>query len=256
MALTRIENNQISNAVSGNTEVGINGNLKLQEYTVTGSRLANDLSYGSNFSASGNITGGNLFTGGQVSATGNIITTGYFLGNIACATGYNSNTIYNGTSNVLIATANGNITMSVDGTPNVVVVTSTTLQTNNFSTSANAIIGGDLIVNGNLTYVNVTDLNVEDPIIGLGRGPNNTPLTTDDGKDRGEQLWYYSGSEKSAFTGYDSSAGKILLATDVTITNEIVSVNNLGNLVIGNLEGTSSCDWQRHSRQCADQWYC
>ena len=42
MALTRIENNQISNAVSGNTEVGINGNLKLQEYTVTGSRLAND----------------------------------------------------------------------------------------------------------------------------------------------------------------------------------------------------------------------
>ena len=239
MALTRIENNQISNAVSGNTEVGINGNLKLQQFTVTGSRLANDLSYGSNFTANGNITGGNIFTGGVVSATGNVIGN-YFLGNIACATGYNSNTIYNGTSNVLIATANGNITMSVDGTPNVVVVTSTTFQTNNISTSGNAIIGGDLVVNGNLTYVNVTDLNVEDPIIGLGRGPNNAPLTTDDGKDRGEQLWYYAGSEKSAFTGYDNSAGKILLATDVTITNEIVTVNNLGNLVIGNLEGQSS----------------
>lgn len=239
MALTRIENNQISNAVSGNTELGINGNLKLQQYSVTGSRLANDLSYGSNFSATGNVTAGNVFTAGVVSATGNVIGN-YFLGNIACATGYNSNTIYNGTSNVLIATANGNITMSVDGTPNVVVVTSTTLQTNNISTSGNAIVGGDLVVNGNLVYVNVSDLNVEDPIIGLGRGPNNAPLTTDDGKDRGEQLWYYAGSEKSAFTGYDNSAGKILLATDVTITNEIVSVNNYGNLVIGNLEAASA----------------
>jgi hypothetical protein len=31
MALTRIENNQISNAISGNTELGINGNLKIQQ---------------------------------------------------------------------------------------------------------------------------------------------------------------------------------------------------------------------------------
>jgi hypothetical protein len=239
MALTRIENNQISNAVSGNTEVGINGNLKLQEYTVTGSRLANSIVYGSDFTANGNITGGNIFTGGVVSATGNI-TGNYILGNITFANGFNSNTIFNGTSNVLIGAANGNITMSVNGTSNVVVVTSDTVQTNNISTTGNAIVGGDLVVNGNLVYVNVTDLNVEDPIIGLGRGANNAPLTTDDGKDRGEQLWYYAGSEKSAFTGYDNSAGKILLATDVTITNEIVTVNNLGNLVIGNLEGASS----------------
>jgi hypothetical protein len=239
MALTRIENNQISNAVAGNTEVGINGNLKLQEYTVTGSRLANSIVYGSDFTANGNITGGNIFTGGLVSATGNI-TGNYILGNITFANGFNSNTIFNGTSNVLIGAANGNITMSVNGTSNVVVVTSDTVQTNNISTTGNAIVGGDLVVNGNLVYVNVTDLNVEDPIIGLGRGANNAPLTTDDGKDRGEQLWYYAGSEKSAFTGYDNSAGKILLATDVTITNEIVTVNNLGNLVIGNLEGASS----------------
>jgi hypothetical protein len=261
MALTRIENNQISNAVSGNAELGINGNLKLQEYTVTGSRLANDLSYGSNFSASGNVTAGNIFTGGQVSATGNV-TGNYILGNIACATGYTSNTIYNGNSNVLIATADGNITMSVAGTPNVAVVTATGLEvtgtasasgnitganlntagqvtSGTLQTTGNAIIGGDLVVNGNLTYVNVTDLNVEDPIIGLGRGPNNTPLVSNDGKDRGEQLWYYNANEKSAFTGYQNLSGKILLATDVSIANEIVTVNSLGNVVAGNLEGTT-----------------
>jgi hypothetical protein len=62
------------------------------------------------------------------------------------------------------------------------------------------------VVNGNYNLCQrITDLNVEDPIIGLGRGPNNAPLTTNDGKDRGEQLWYYSGSEKSAFTGFDNS---------------------------------------------------
>jgi filamentous hemagglutinin len=272
MALTRIENNQISNAIAGNSEVGINGNAKIQQYTITGFQLANSLVYGSDFTANGNITGGNLFTGGTISSTstitggniatagyvsatsnitgGNIFTAGqvsatgnvtgnYFLGNIACATGYNSNTIYNGTSNVLIATANGNITMGVDGVPNVVIVTSTGIQTNNFSTSGNAIIGGDLIVNGNTTYINITDLNVEDPIIGLGRGPNNTPLTTNDGKDRGEQLWYYAGSEKSAFTGFDNSAGKIIMATDVTIANEIVTVVNYGGFVAGDIESTT-----------------
>jgi fibronectin-binding autotransporter adhesin len=272
MALTRIENNQITNAVSGNTQVGINGNAKIQQFTITGAQLANSIVYGSDFTANGNITGGNLFTGGTISSTstitggniatagyvsatsnitgGNIFTAGqvsatgnvtgaYFLGNIACATGYNSNTIYNGTSNVLIATANGNITMGVDGVPNVVIVTSTGIQTNNFSTSGNAIIGGDLIVNGNTTYINITDLNVEDPIIGLGRGPNNTPLTTNDGKDRGEQLWYYAGSEKSAFTGFDNSAGKIIMATDVTIANEIVTVVNYGGFVAGDIESTT-----------------
>jgi hypothetical protein len=112
--------------------------------------------------------------------------------------------------------------------------------TNELSVTGNAIIGGDLVVNGNLTYVNVTDLNVEDPIIGLGRGANNTPLTINDGKDRGEQLWYYSGSEKSAFIGYDDSTGNLLAAVDVTIANEIVTVNQFGTWQIGNLYGESA----------------
>ena len=126
MALTRIENNQISNAIAGNSEVGINGNAKIQQFTVTGAQLANSIVYGSNFTANGNITGGNLFTGGTISSTstitggniatagyvsatsnitgGNIFTAGevsatgnvtgnYILGNITFANGFNSNTI-------------------------------------------------------------------------------------------------------------------------------------------------------------------
>jgi hypothetical protein len=108
------------------------------------------------------------------------------------------------------------------------------------TTSGNAIIGGDLVVNGNTTSINITDLNVEDPIIGLGRGANNAPLTADDGKDRGEQLWYYdAGAERSAFLGWDDSAGKLIAAANVSITNEIVTVNSYGTFVAGAIEGTT-----------------
>jgi hypothetical protein len=94
-------------------------------------------------------------------------------------------------------------------------------------------------VSGNVISVNVTDLNVVDPIIGLGRGANNTPLTTNDGKDRGEQLWYYTTSEQSAFIGYDNSAGKLIAATNVSVSSEVVTVNSYGNLVIGGLESAT-----------------
>ena len=63
-------------------------------------------------SATANITGGNIFTSGIVSSTGNI-TGNYYIGNGSQLTGITN--INNGTSNIIIATANGAITGSVDG---------------------------------------------------------------------------------------------------------------------------------------------
>ena len=82
-------------------------------------------------------------------------------------------------------------------------------------------------------------MNVQDPIIGLGRGENNAPLTSNDGKDRGEQLYYYDTSEKSAFIGYLSGSGKLVAATATTITNEVVVINTYGSFVVGQLEGAT-----------------
>jgi len=110
----------------------------------------------------------------------------------------------------------------------------------NIDVDGDAIINGNLTVNGDLVYNNVTSLNIEDPIISMGRGANNTPLVANDGKDRGEQLWYYSGAEKSAFIGYDNSTGNLLAAVDVSIANEIVTVNQYGTWQIGNLYGESA----------------
>jgi filamentous hemagglutinin len=150
-----------------------------------------------------------------------------------------TNTISNGNSSVSIGTLGGNANVSINGVANVAVFTTTGLTANNIATDGNLLVGNNLVVNGNLTYVNVTDLNIEDPIIGLGRGPNNAPLTSNDGKDRGEQLWYYTTSEQSAFIGYDNSAGKLIAASNVSISNEIVTVNSYGTLVVGTLEGTT-----------------
>jgi len=66
--------------------------------------------------SSGNIAGGNITTTGLVSATGNV-TGNYFIGNGSQLTGISSgiqSSIVNGTSNVAIATANGNATITAN----------------------------------------------------------------------------------------------------------------------------------------------
>ena len=98
------------------------------------------------------------------------------------------------------------------------------------------IEGGNLIVNGNLSYINVQSFNVQDPLIQLGTSANGGPLTGNDGKDRGTALNYFVTAPYIAFMGYKNNSGKMLLATNVSIASDIVTVNNYGNTVLGNLE--------------------
>ncbi len=70
---------------------------------------------GSTVTAVANVTGGNILTTGIVTAAGNV-TGNYFIGNGSQLTGLSTSSISNGTSNVLIATANGNVTVTASGT--------------------------------------------------------------------------------------------------------------------------------------------
>lgn len=99
--------------------------------TATGNVAGGNLTTAGVVSATGNVSGGNLTTGGAIEATGNIDSTGgifngdgFGLSNIPAAnvTGLSLSGIANGTSNVDIATADGNISMAVNGTGDVVVV--------------------------------------------------------------------------------------------------------------------------------------
>ncbi len=74
------------------------------------------VSYATVEPASGNIAGGNILTSGLISAAGNI-SGNYFVGNGSQLTGINSgvqSSIANGTSNIDIATANGNATITAN----------------------------------------------------------------------------------------------------------------------------------------------
>jgi hypothetical protein len=56
MAVTRINNNQITDAQTGNIYVGINAGTKLQNYSITSTKISNNLVYGSDLTVTGNLT--------------------------------------------------------------------------------------------------------------------------------------------------------------------------------------------------------
>ena len=172
-----------------------------------------------------------------------------------------SNTlVVNGTSNVN-GTFNvaGNITANNVGagnllTANFVAGTLTTAAQPNITsvgtlstltTSGNAVIGGNLTVNGNITYINVETFDVEDPIISVGGGPNGAPLTTNDGKDRGMLMHYYTVSGAvDAFMGWDNSNSEFAFGSNVTTVNDIETFNTFGNVrastFLGNVVGATA----------------
>jgi hypothetical protein len=109
----------------------------------------------------------------------------------------------------------------------------------------NATISGNLTVSGNTTYINVTNLDIKDPLISLGGSGDGANATTYDGKDRGMILrnalpnndpinealiWKTGSNEFQAISQID------------TIINEVVTASAYANFraanFIGNLSGT------------------
>ena len=112
-----------SNANVANYLPTFSGNLTAGNVSVSGNITSGNISAGS-YSASGNITGGNILTVGNVSATGNV-TGNYFIGNGSQLTGLATGIpaqIANGTSNINIASANGNIEFAVGSSPDTMIV--------------------------------------------------------------------------------------------------------------------------------------
>ena len=106
-------------------------------------------------------------------------------------------------------------------------------------------IAGNLTVTGTTTSVNTTVTQLTDPVFELGGGANGAVLTSDDGMDRGLVLHRYEGaSVVDSFMGWDNSASEFVLAKNVTIADNVVTVPgttaaeitaNLGDLRIGNI---------------------
>jgi hypothetical protein len=201
--------------ITAGTTIVATGNITGGNVTTAGITSTGSLTASTTINATGNITGGNVSAGsGIISTTGNING-----GNLNATTGVTATTV----------TATGNISggnISSAGALNVATL----------ETTGNALIGGNLIVQGNITYINIDDLRVEDPIIILGTGPNGAPLSSDDGLDRGVFMEYYKSGLGNAFMGWDNSTGNMVIASSVNFTaNDVVGVNSYGTLEAGNL---------------------
>jgi hypothetical protein len=104
---------------------------------------------------------------------------------------------------------------------------------------ANSVtISGDLYVLGTTTEVNTSTLKVEDTLVDLGlvnSGGVLVPPSSDLNLDIGILLNWYSGSSKKASVFWDDSAQRVGIASDVTESTGVLSVNNWAAIEIGSL---------------------
>lgn len=238
------------------------GNINVANLTTSGLISATGNVNGNNFagntlSVAGNVNGSNITTNG-LTTTANLSITGFINGNLIPGSNntsnlgtagqtwgnvYVGNTVYIG--NASLTESNGNIVISnIDLQGNTVV--STLSVTGNTFNQGDVLVSGNLTVNGNTNYINVTNLAIKDPLISLGGNANGANIGSYDGKDRGLILHNYysngSGPYNQAFIWKTANLEFQAIANVVDFTNEVVSSNGLanvrGNTFIGNLQGT------------------
>ena len=140
--------------------------------------------------------------------------------------------------NSLLATSSGTAALVVTGGEyiggNLIVASTATSYTNTNSNSiytqggagiardlivgGNAVISGSLSVLGTQTIVNSTSTAIQDPVIDLGTGPNNSPLVVNDGYNKGLVIHYYDVADNHMFLGRavsGSSAGHLVLRNNI-----------------------------------------
>jgi hypothetical protein len=219
--------------VDGNVNISAAGNANVFVITGAGANLLGNLTTGN--ADLGNLVTVNYITGTlTTNAQPNITSVGTLVnlsvtGNITASNVYaNSGTIG---ASLLIGTLTTNAQPNITsvGTLTSLAVTGNA-NVGNLNVANNTIIAGNLSVLGNATYVNIESLVVEDPIISLGGGPNGDPLTTNDGKDRGTALQYYTSAPVTAFMGWDNSNSEFGFGSNVTISSEVVTFTNYGNV--------------------------
>lgn len=162
--------------------------------------------------ANANVTG-NINTG-NANVTGNIITGNANLGNAA-------------TANFFVG--NGSLLTGLPaGYTDSNVAAYLPTYTGNL-TAGNTVITGNLTVSGTTITANVTSIIVKDPIIEQGGDPAGA-LSTNDGKDRGQILHYYTTAPVDAFMGWDNSNGEFAFASNATLSAEVATFNSFGNV--------------------------
>jgi hypothetical protein len=174
----------------------------------------------------------------------------------------NQDTSGNAASATVLETARSIAGQSFDGSASITIAatdlsdtdqslaTSDNVQFAQVTTTGNAIIGGNLTVNGTTTTVNSSNMTVDDQLIELGNGRSGSASG-----DAG--IVIERGSDANAFIGFDESADKFTVGTgtftgastgDLTITTGTLVANIEGNVtgaVTGNADTATALETAR-----------
>jgi hypothetical protein len=265
MAITRINNNQITDAIAGNLYVGINAAAKLQNYSITSQKISNNLTYGSDLTITGNLTvQGNVTaidtidlvvedplillakdqTGaptldiGFIGERGSSINIAYIWDESAgeFATVFTNDAITNTVVTIdsyaslhvaNITASNANITGNVTFSGNIVGNLSVSGNVNGGNLNSNAAVTGVTITaSGNLEGNNATITNAV-----------SSATVTASGNIIGGNV-----NSNAAVTGVTITASGNLEGNNATITNAVstATLNASGNVVGGNVNSNAA----------------
>lgn len=218
---------------------GLLTNNTLQKWDSSNSQFVNSIitDDGSSAIVSGNLTVSGTFTGTASTATRatTVDTTAtstdaeYYIPFVSNSTSTTGETLrvdagisYNPDTNTLdVAIIDTGAVRAADGTAAITINSST----GNVSVASSLTVTGDLIVLGSQTVVNTTELKIEDNLIDLGlvnSGGTLVPPISDTNIDVGVLFNYYTDSAKKSGIFWDDSTGRIGIASDLTVTNNVV----------------------------------
>lgn len=173
------------------------------------------------------VAAGNVVATGKVTATGNV-SGNYLLGNIFFASGYSASKIYNGTTEVNIATPNGNLEVAVAGTPNVLVVSSSGANISGYTTVTGNVTGGNILTSGAITASgNITGSNLSGTLVSGTLTTASQPNVTSVGT-----LSALAVSGTTTITGAINQTGNLNITGNINVTGNL-NYENVTDLVVG-----------------------
>jgi hypothetical protein len=220
------DNNSILTISTNNTRVWSNS-ITLSSVSVSGNVTGGNLLTSGLISASSNVTGGNIITGGVVSATGNV-TGNFILGNGSQLTGIitSVSNVVNGDSNLNIATANANVTISVSTVGNVAVFTPT-----GASILGNVAVSNTISATGNITtagyFLGTFAGNISGNL--TAPGANTQVLYNNSGNAGASSGFTFDQATNVMTVSGNTSSGNILTAGLISATGNVT-----GNFILGN----------------------
>jgi hypothetical protein len=163
-ALSFTQNYSANSITSGNSNVTVRTNANILLSSAGTANVVDIFGTGIKIigteSVTGNTTTGNLLTGGLISATGNV-TGNYFLGNVFFANGITASKVYNGTSEVNVTASGGNVNVSIGGTSNVAVFSTTGEYVTGVISASGNVTGGNVLTSGLISATaNITGGNI------------------------------------------------------------------------------------------------